>query len=235
MSLNQHYVWWSSKDSRKNQTLSLLATGETIFAVALYWVIAVYWDTHIHLITSLFIAPLLLLRSEQSIKKGVEWFLADLFGVKNFDSWSKLKRSIWIIGFALLVSSIVFAVIYPLAQIWLVGQQGWLLFGYSTLLGVLGVLLAFTFAVAAAAAVVGAGAGYSIRAIAIRLIATVRYLCPGIKRLPYNWWANNFVIDSHTTPELLPDIGKKGDYLFSLDGLLDNMKRGFNLQVQFPD
>ncbi|OSM02550.1 hypothetical protein MAIT1_02714 [Magnetofaba australis IT-1] len=48
---------------------------ETLLAVCAYWGIAWYWDTHIHLIVSICVAPLLLLRSEESVKLGAKWFV----------------------------------------------------------------------------------------------------------------------------------------------------------------
>lgn len=92
---NKLFVLWSDKDSLESRNISILAIGETLIAIVLYWWIAIYFDTHIHLITSLFVAPFLLLRSKQSIEKGIEWFLADQFGLNDFKSWSKTKRFLW--------------------------------------------------------------------------------------------------------------------------------------------
>ncbi|NKB60970.1 MAG: hypothetical protein GKR95_02110 [Gammaproteobacteria bacterium] len=80
----RRFVWWSDNESRKNQTVSILAIAETIFAVALYWWIAVKFDTHIHLVTSLFVAPLLLLRSEKSIEKGWSGFSQTILNLEVF-------------------------------------------------------------------------------------------------------------------------------------------------------
>ncbi len=61
-------------DSVEKERLSILAIVETILAVVVYWAIAWIWDTHIHLLTSIIVAPLLLLRSPESTNKGVKWF-----------------------------------------------------------------------------------------------------------------------------------------------------------------
>jgi hypothetical protein len=66
--------WTSTPESVKNGEPTVLAIAETVLAVAIYWGIAWYWDTHIHLLTSIVAAPLLLLRSPESTEKGVEWF-----------------------------------------------------------------------------------------------------------------------------------------------------------------
>ena len=57
------WVWHATLESRAAGKVSVLACVETIFAVALYWWIAIKWDTHWHLLSSVFLAPLLLLKS----------------------------------------------------------------------------------------------------------------------------------------------------------------------------
>jgi hypothetical protein len=51
-----------------------MAIIETVLAVAAYWGIAIYWETHLHLLISICVAPLLLLRSPQSTEAGARWF-----------------------------------------------------------------------------------------------------------------------------------------------------------------
>src|SRR6185436_9213931 len=81
------WVWRASIASRAAGKVSVLACAETLFAVVLYWWIAIRWGTHVHLLTSVFIAPLLLLRSPESIEMGVRWFQKDWFGFKKYESW----------------------------------------------------------------------------------------------------------------------------------------------------
>ena len=71
-----------------------MAIAETVFAVALYWGIAVVFDTHLHLVTSLFVAPLLLFRSERSIAAGVAWFWRDRFDIENYESWPRAGKGV---------------------------------------------------------------------------------------------------------------------------------------------
>ncbi len=59
-------VLWSSPKSIKDKNISLLAIFEIIIFVGLYWWIAVYFDVYWHIISSIFIAPFLLLKSNQS-------------------------------------------------------------------------------------------------------------------------------------------------------------------------
>ena len=82
----RHWVWRATLDSRAAGKVSVLACVETVFAVALNWWIAIRWDTHWHLVSSVFIAPLLLLRSPESIAAGVRWFLKDWFGFGSYET-----------------------------------------------------------------------------------------------------------------------------------------------------
>src|ERR1043166_2827902 len=68
------FVWWSTQDSVRNGTPSALACFEVFAAVSGYWFIAIYFETFTHLWVSICVAPLLLLRSDQSISLGVKWF-----------------------------------------------------------------------------------------------------------------------------------------------------------------
>jgi hypothetical protein len=49
---------------------SVLAALEVVVAVGAYWAIAIYFETTTHLWVSICVAPLLLLRSDQSIAIG---------------------------------------------------------------------------------------------------------------------------------------------------------------------
>ena len=71
------WVWHSTPATKAAEKLSVLAVVETVLACIGYWWFAFYCDTHWHLLASILIAPLLLLRSPHSIEKGVEWFLSD--------------------------------------------------------------------------------------------------------------------------------------------------------------
>ena len=53
---------------------SILGAIESVVAVICYWIIAWAFDTHTHLIVSVLVAPLLLMRSPGSIELGCRWF-----------------------------------------------------------------------------------------------------------------------------------------------------------------
>ncbi|MBF0160864.1 MAG: hypothetical protein HQL88_01120, partial [Magnetococcales bacterium] len=72
----ESWRWCSTPESVEKGTLSLLAVAETVLAVCAYWGIAWYWDTHVHLLASLCVAPLLLLRSDISTQEGLARFRA---------------------------------------------------------------------------------------------------------------------------------------------------------------
>ena len=67
---DRHLVWWSSRESIEAEKISLLAVAEVIFSVAAYWWIAWYFDTYAHLLVSVLVAPLVLLRSDESVALG---------------------------------------------------------------------------------------------------------------------------------------------------------------------
>ena len=60
-------VWHSSESSIQNREISFLAILEIVFATFLYWGIAFYYDFYLHIITSIFFAPFLLLKSKDSM------------------------------------------------------------------------------------------------------------------------------------------------------------------------
>ena len=177
------WVWHATLASRAAGDVSVLACVESLFAVALYWWIAFHFQTHLHLLTSVFIAPLLLLRSPESIQTGVRWFQTDWF--KDYERWPKGRQRLWLAAVALVSGGVTYAFAHKLSQHWLPGLIGWPLFGWSALIGVLslGIAVAVVGAVAfmgevagsvagsiagaAAGAVVGAGAGAGAGAAAV--------------------------------------------------------------------
>ncbi|MDB6003386.1 MAG: hypothetical protein JWR15_373 [Prosthecobacter sp.] len=169
------WVWHATVESRAAGLVSVLACGETLLAVALYWWIAIRWDTHWHLLTSVFIAPLLLLRSPESMKLGVRWFLKDWFGFEDYKEWPRARRWLWQ-GLAAVLSGLAtYAFARWLCGLWLVGQAGWALWGWSALIGCLSIILA----VAVAVVFVGER-GQDGKAAAANVIATATAIVIGV-------------------------------------------------------
>lgn len=54
------FVWRSDKDSVKSGTVSIAACIEIAFSIGLYWFIWYWFDTHIHLLSSLIAVPFLI-------------------------------------------------------------------------------------------------------------------------------------------------------------------------------
>jgi hypothetical protein len=78
---------------------------EALLAVATYGWLALYWDIGWPLLSSVFLAPLLLLRSPESIKLGARWFLQDGFEVKEYQDWPKAKRR-WCVAAAVVLGCV---------------------------------------------------------------------------------------------------------------------------------
>ncbi|MDD4964552.1 MAG: hypothetical protein PHI11_11620 [Gallionella sp.] len=65
------WVWWCNEESISAGKISVLAIVETIAAVGLWWWLAIHYDWSWMVFISLFAAPMLLLRSPESIALGV--------------------------------------------------------------------------------------------------------------------------------------------------------------------
>jgi hypothetical protein len=70
------WVFWSTRKSIDNEVPSITAILETIIAVPLYWWFAIHFETYLPLLVSVAVAPLVLLRSDESLALGVKWFSA---------------------------------------------------------------------------------------------------------------------------------------------------------------
>ncbi len=292
------WVWHSTLATRAAGQVSVLAVVETLLAITLYWWIAIRFETHWHLVSSVFIAPLLLLRSPESIAAGVRFFLKDWFGIFGFDNWQRGKQVLWIAMTGAVACGFISCLASQLSHHWLVGLQGWRLFCWAAAIGaissgaaivaarVVAVAVAFEFegalhglvttAVAAAVAIAGAGAtaggssgtlggvgalagaaaialacagaivvvvrmtdavadvvigtfvdpafgaAVALRALVVRVLATLFNLRAGGRCLVANWRETNLLTDSRLPAELMPGI--RDHYpLFTLDGLLKDI------------
>ena len=150
----RQWVWRATLESRAAGKVSVLACVETVLAVVLYWWIAIRWDTHWHLVTSVFVAPLLLLRSPESIAAGVRWFVRD--GFDSYDGWPKAKQRAWLWTAAIVSAVVAYFFARWLRGVWMLeSKSGFALFGYSVLVGASSVAVAVAVAVALAGAFVG--------------------------------------------------------------------------------
>jgi len=122
----------STPQSRKDGVVSLQAIIETIVLVLLVLGVTIYTDTTIYLLTSILIAPLLLLKSPRSIALSHKLFLHEPKIDEKHPFFSPL---VWV---ALLVSAILsYLVVSWLVEYWHLGAGGWRDFGYGLLIAYL--------------------------------------------------------------------------------------------------
>ncbi len=152
---NKKYVYRSTTESRENQIPSLLAIVEVIFAVCLYWGIAIYFDTYFYIIPSLFIAPILLLRSRESKSEGIKWFLTDLFNFNDYQNWPSYKKVVWRSLLTTVTFVITGSISFWLSDNWLTDKHGIFLHLYAAGIGiicpVLGMIIALIFSISVSA------------------------------------------------------------------------------------
>jgi hypothetical protein len=219
---------WSSSESVKAGKATWLAIIETILAVGFYWWAAWYWETHWHLLASIIVAPMLLLRSDQSTKLGAKWFY-DYWEDKTEISLKETPFRFWtIIILAVILSGLAS---YFLASYLLPGHTGWSLFGQAFLLGFLTITIIIAGAVAGAVAVavvifsIPFSFGIWLRSLATRIWATLCHLGPGWRAMPNNWRHALLVVDFMHPPELLPGLKSLTDD-FSFHSISIQIKKG---------
>jgi hypothetical protein len=212
-------VWRCTDDSIAAGQISLLAVAETLAAVSVYWWLAFHFDWHWFSLVSLIAAPVLLLRSEESVELGVEML----------QLWAKRKKSDvgrWEkVMVDLLVGLVAGGAAYFLAQAWSPGHEGWASFWRAGVIGAFAFALAIAVEIAIAGAITitialargavlrlifgpSAATGALLRALFIRWFASLHFFFYGLKRLPCNWRENLLVIDLIHPPELLPQAGR---------------------------
>ena len=126
--------------------------------MALFWWVAIRDETFLLLTTSLFVAPLLLLRSAELTRVGVKWFDDGMFPLRQPNNPSARTEAHlrWLgIGAAIGIA-IGLSLGYPAAKLYLVSHEGWGAFVRGMGLGLAISLLAFGIAIAASVAGLGA-------------------------------------------------------------------------------
>ena len=152
----------STAESVEKGEPTWLAVMETVLAVVCCWGAAWYFESHLHLWISILVAPLLLLRSPESIHKGTMWFAAYLADKTKITPRGTPIR-FW--GILLpLVLGITVVCAYAMTQSFLVDHGGWSLFLRSMLVGIIAVW------VVVAVAVAGAMAGSVVLALTIAFV-----------------------------------------------------------------
>ncbi|MBT8421368.1 MAG: hypothetical protein KJO08_11000, partial [Gammaproteobacteria bacterium] len=112
----------STPDSVEKNEPTVLAIVETVLAVAAYWGIAWWFDTHWHLLFSICVAPLLLLRSPESTEEGVRWFLG------NGENKTRFSLLLFTVVITVVIAA---ASTYKMAHVLLTDRNGWMLFFWA--------------------------------------------------------------------------------------------------------
>ncbi len=128
------WVWVSTEESVERGTISVLACAEVAGGIGLYWWLIPWWfETNLHLLISVLVAPLLLLRSPESVAAALAAFERFL---KGEDVSLRSKPG----AVALLLAAGLSAVVsWGLAETWLSGHDGWSLFWRAGIIGWIGV------------------------------------------------------------------------------------------------
>lgn len=169
-------VWHSSENSILNREISFLAILEIILATCLYWGIAYYYDFYLHIITSIFFAPFLLLKSKDSMIFTLNKS-AIIFSKNSLIKFTLENKIMILLSSLMAVTSLFFT--HNLNNV--------LRFLFAFFIGVLfSNILIILFVVL-----------YS------KILATLKYFIEGIKNISLNWFESCFTIDIFKTPELI--------------------------------
>jgi len=117
----------STNQSIENREVSLLAIFEIIASVTLYWYIAYKFDIYMHIVVSIMIAPLLLLRSEQSKKYALDSF-AKLLNAPNRNTTIMSSIIINILG--IIIGIFLTSIIFPYFEVVIKSSFSLIVFGF---------------------------------------------------------------------------------------------------------
>jgi hypothetical protein len=230
------WCFWSTTESIQNEVPSVTAILETLIAVPLYWWIALHVGVVQPLLISALIAPLVLLRSEESVALGIRWFVAFerriTYSVYTKREWVK-NEAFWIITTLCTASAVAltWVIMRHIAPLF---AESWVTLKISTMVVVsilcvevmlfaLSVLSKIPFphvpSIAelfspyrdvsfpmAIVCVPGLQVGVLIVANCIRMAATLAHLREGVKVMPRNFRRLDFCTSPLQIPEIVPGI-----------------------------
>ncbi|WP_315826105.1 hypothetical protein [Bradyrhizobium sp. SZCCHNG3015] len=108
------WMFWSTRASIDKEVPSVAAMIETCLAVLLYWWFAIHFQTYLLLVISVVVAPLVLLRSDQSVAFGVKWF-AEWEGI-TWDETKIARTNKWLAWFLAIPAALSsFLILYLIA------------------------------------------------------------------------------------------------------------------------
>ncbi len=207
------WCFWSTTKTIQNEVPSVTAIIETLIAVPLYWWIALHIGVVQPLLISVIIAPLVLLRSENSVALGITWFLRFEENDVAYENMSAaIRRRFWAAIALCAVISVILTLLIILHLLNLLEIKLLLIYILSIYLAItifysISILLSIVlpelelltgdiiltlrdyvpYALVIIALFPGFVLGIFIRATMIRVAATLVYLGQGIKSLPLNF------------------------------------------------
>src|SRR5215213_3651046 len=99
--ITKEWCFWSTSESIQNDLPCVTAIIETLLAVPLYWLISLKVGMIQPLLVAAAIAPLVLLRSEESVALGIRWYLRFEKIITTYKRYENLelpvRRGIWVI------------------------------------------------------------------------------------------------------------------------------------------
>ena len=216
------FRWYSTVESAEKLEFSVLAAVESVCAVTLSLWLAWYFQTYTHLVVAIVVAPLLLLRTEESVELGLRWFggflesmerveerFAKLTGITdNTDNadvvFFSLKASISLIFLTIFITSLLRFIIPLLDKLERVA------------VGVVVVLEVLEGAVVVGVVVGGIVVGGVVGGSLIIKFAATTFTCfqqlllrhsgNCLQVIPLNWYRIVLATDMRHPPELLPGI-----------------------------
>ncbi len=216
-SVNQHetvfitkpsWVWFSTPDSFASSKVSILAIIETILASMIYLLIAFKYGTA-HLTIAVLLAPILLLRTDESVKYALEHCRSyEKAVIKDTIIPTLKKQTTYVFG---LLLGIPFAIILIFVFICIIGifipNTNISMNTNHSLTGLpdIGSILLFS---SFAGLFIGLHT-YS-KGLIIRAFSTIRFIFinpyKSISSIPKNWWNQIVCLDTMHPPEIIPGI-----------------------------
>ena len=168
------WVWHCTKESIAAGQISVLAALETLCAVGLYWWLSYRFDWHWFSMVGLIAAPMLLLRSEESVELGLEM-------LRRWDEREASDVGSWAWGVMIVIAGLVYVGIgYFLPKICLPGYEGWPLFWRESVIGSVAFVVADTVEFAYARAI-----PKSIALSALMVVGAIAVILEVFGAIPY--------------------------------------------------
>ena len=220
----------STPESIAQRRISLLALVEVTVATGIYWWVAIYFETHLHLFVSIIALPLLLLRSDESNELADQMWLGDLSQTEP--QYSKIQVVLFltlILGLFVAFLCLYLCVIgkyWDVFQLWnlsvaiavsvlacihrVTSREGMLLvlFKLPKILEKGGKFRRVV-EILAALSLVGWVLGIVLTGLLIRISSTIWNCRSGIERWRDNWYRTMFCEDAFVQPYLIPDLPSK--------------------------